>query len=312
MRLTGRQLLEDASHTGRDGVGRRFARIYARITGDRTPYCSNAGPSDHLASIKSCKGRLTPRAWHVRDGRERGLDINRFASRHLQQQGVLAIAVCPSAGNAYDDASGRYWKTAHHKAGAGTQRTRNWSRGTVRTTCWHLGAFHAPLSANQGRTPGSSENRRGHQRGTQRTRHRSRGTAQTTFWHFGALHVSLAGNRDRALANCSLSPLGNFTCNLGTRVTYLLPDHLRHGTQSQMATIGTHDAPLRGHVLVEGVVTFCADDFDADVTKEEVLAKFFVPDKKMDVVPETVAMYGPFCGPSHTLVEANRLKVLAR
>jgi hypothetical protein len=63
-----------------------------------------------------------------------------------------------------------------------------------------------------------------------------------------------------------------------------------------MATIGIHDAPLRGHVLVDGVVTFRADDFDADVTKEEVLAKFFVPDNKMDAVSATVAMYGPFCG----------------
>jgi hypothetical protein len=75
-----------------------------------------------------------------------------------------------------------------------------------------------------------------------------------------------------------------------------------------MATIGIHDAPLRGHVLVDGVVTFRPDDFDADVTTEEVKAKFFVPDKEMTAVAETVAMYGPFCGPSHTLMEANRLK----
>ncbi len=73
-----------------------------------------------------------------------------------------------------------------------------------------------------------------------------------------------------------------------------------------MATIGTHDAPLRGHVLVDGVVTFRPDDFDADVTKEEVMAKFFVPDKEMNAVAATVAMYGPFCGPSHTLMEANQ------
>ena len=80
-----------------------------------------------------------------------------FTPRHLQQQGVLVIAVCPSAGNAYDDASGWYWITDRHKVGAGTQRTRNRSKGTVRTTCRHLGAFHASLSANRGRTPGSSE-----------------------------------------------------------------------------------------------------------------------------------------------------------
>ncbi len=166
--------------------------------------------------------------------------------RHLQQQGVLVIAVCPSAGNAYDDASGWYWITERHKAGAGTQRTRNRSKGTVRTTCRHLGAFHASLSANRGRTPGSSEKSRGHYWRVQQIRHRSRGTAQTTFWHLGALHVSLAGNRDRTLVNCPLSLLGNLACDTSTRATYLFLDHLRHGNQSRMSTLGTHDKPLRG------------------------------------------------------------------
>jgi len=306
LRTTDRQFFADESHTGRS-VSKSFARIYARSTGDRTTYCFNAGPSDHPASFKSCKGRRTLRAWHIRDGQDRGFYINRFTPRHLQQQGFLGFSVCLSAGNACDDTSGGYWRTDRHNAGVGTQRTRNRSKGTVRTTCWHLGAFHASLSANQGRTPGSSEQSRGHYWCTRRTRHRSRGTAQTTFWHFGALHVSLAGNRDRTLVNCSLGPLGNLACDSCTRATYHLPEHLCHGTQGSMATIGVHDRPLRGRVLVDGVVTYRSTDFDADVTKEEVLAKFFV-DEKMDIAAETVALYGPFCGPAATLVEANRLK----
>ena len=246
LRKTERQLFADESRTGRSGVSKSFARIYARITDDRTTHCFNVGPSDHPASFKSCKGRRTLRAWRVRDGQDRGFYINRFTPRHLQQQGVLGISVCLSAGNACDDASGWYWRADRHKAGVGTQRTRNRSKGTVRTTCWHLGAFHASLSANRGRTPGSSELSRGHYCRTRRTQHRSRGTAQTTFWHLGALHVSLAGNRDRTLVNCLLSPLGNLACDTSTRATYLFLDHLRHGNQSRMSTLGTHDKPLRG------------------------------------------------------------------
>jgi hypothetical protein len=200
------------------------------------------GDSDQCVATS----RRTLRTGHVRDGQERDFDINRFTPRHLQQQGVLVIAVCLSAGNAYDDASGWYWITERHKAGVGTQRTRNRSKGTVRTTCRHLGAFHVSLSANRGRTPGSSEKSRGYYWRVQQIRHRSRGTAQTTFWHLGALHVSLAGNRDRTLVNCPLSPLGNLACDTSTRATYLFLDHLRHGNQSRMSTLGTHDKPLRG------------------------------------------------------------------
>ena len=309
IRIIGEQRLEDTSRTGREGVGKSFAREYARNTDNRTTYRSDVGSSDHLTSLTSCKGRRTLRTWHVRAGQECGFDIGRLLPRQLRGRGAPGVEVGSSAENVYGDTTGWYGITDRRGAGEhSTQRSRNRPKGTVRKTCWHFGAFHASLSANQGRTPGRSSNCRGHPRCTPRIRHRSRGTAQTTFWHFGALHVSLAGNRDRTLVNGSLSPLGNLSCNSGARTTYLLLDHRRHGTQSQMAMIGTHDAPLRGHVLVDGVVTFRPDDFDADVTKEEVKAKFFVPDEGMNTVAATVAMYGPFYGPSHTLLEANRLK----
>jgi hypothetical protein len=139
-------------------------------------------------------------------------------------RGAPEVEAGPSADNVYDDASGWYWITDRRGAGTHpTQRSRNRPKGTVRTTCWHLGAFHASLSANQGRTPGRSSNCRGHPCCTPRIRHRSRGTAQTTFWHVGALHVSLAGNRDRTSVNGSLSPLGNLSCNSGARTTSKLP-----------------------------------------------------------------------------------------
>ena len=48
-----------------------------------------------------------------------------------------------------------------------------------------------------------------------------------------------------------------------------------------MATLGSHDKPLRGRVLVDGVVTYRPSDFEIEVTKDERTASFFVPDEKM-------------------------------
>ena len=47
-----------------------------------------------------------------------------------------------------------------------------------------------------------------------------------------------------------------------------------------MATLGSHDKPLRGRVLVDGVVTYRPSDF-IEVTKDERTASFFVLDEKM-------------------------------
>ena len=48
-----------------------------------------------------------------------------------------------------------------------------------------------------------------------------------------------------------------------------------------MATLGSHDKPLRGRILVDGVVTYRLSDFEIEVTKDERTASFFVPDEKM-------------------------------
>ena len=79
-----------------------------------------------------------------------------------------------------------------------------------------------------------------------------------------------------------------------------------------MVTLGTHDTPLYGRVLVEGVVTFKPTDFDVDVTKNEGSARFFVLDEEMTIAKETVAMSGPFYGLSSTTVDANRLKATSQ
>ena len=42
--------------------------------------------------------------------------------------------------------------------------------------------------------------------------------------------------------------------------------------------------------------TFKPSDFDADVTKDETTARFFVLDGKIKVAQNTVALSGPFYG----------------
>jgi hypothetical protein len=52
----------------------------------------------------------------------------------------------------------------------------------------------------------------------------------------------------------------------------------------------------RGTTVIPDVVTFAPSDFQADITKEEGSAKFFVIDDTMKIATNTVILSGPFCG----------------
>ena len=210
-----------------------------------------------------------------------------------------------------------------HKSGA--QRIRHRSRGTAQTTFRHFGVLHVSLAGNHDRTSGEHVFSPlvtfaddtyawathflfdSHQ-----IRQRSKGTVQTTFRHFGVLHVSLAGNCDRVSGQRVPSPLIISVCDTYAWATYSLFDYSSHGSRRSMATLGSHDKPLRGRVLVDGVVTYRPSDFDGEVTKDERTASFFVLDEKINIARETVALSGPFCGLSGTPVDANKLKATAR